>query len=230
MARFGNYTINQFNQIKEALSKLSRQQQRYLCFTIVVIALIVGIAILRDSFNQIKASNAIPNLVSSLKPKLPEAKIGAPKSSVLPETQKDAQNQAVSGGANTVNNGQPSWQPLHSLLASTPARRIEALQQLHLAKGNNIIACFSIKCSDCEREALKLNSYSSTNSIIGIAIAPQADINQWRKKLSLEYPIVSVSEALFEDIGAVILPTIIKVNNSQVTGVTDDAQTLANKE
>ena len=207
-------------EIKEAINNPSLKQDQYIRFTllmITIIAIMMSVVILVHTFNEIKAVTlGISDLASSLTPTLPERKVNSANVTVIPESQK-----------NQPEDDQHSWQPLHSLLASSTARRKDALQQLHLSKGEHIIACFSIKCSDCEREAIKLNSYTTANSIVGIAVAPQAEINQWRKKLSLGYPVVSVSETLFEDLGAVILPTIINIKNGQAIGVTDDAQALA---
>ena len=102
------------------------------------------------------------------------------------------------------------WQDIKTLLASTPPRRYQALKKLGLAHGQYIIAAISIDCAECERTVLKLNQLPNLKPerIVAVAVAPKDVIEQWQAKLGLKYQVIGVSQELFEDLGAVILPTL----------------------
>lgn len=120
------------------------------------------------------------------------------------------------------------WQDIKMLLASTTPRRYEALKKLGLAQGEYIIAAISIDCSECELTVLKINQLPNLNSnkMVAVAVAPKDVVEQWQAKLGLKYRVIPVSQELFEDLGAVMLPTLIKTVDGKAIGVSESAEVL----
>jgi hypothetical protein len=72
------------------------------------------------------------------------------------------------------------------------------------------------------------NQSPSTIPIILVTIASESEIKTWQKEHLLSYPVQSISESLMNDLGIVFFPTLIKVNNEQVVGVSQSSSVLAN--
>jgi thiol-disulfide isomerase/thioredoxin len=143
---------------------------------------------------------------------------------LLPEN--DSRNISLEANTNTtiINNlSDPSsdsnsqakleeWQPISSLLASTPKRRKMAAKELGIDKGEWILACLSVSCGDCDKAALKLNELNSKN-ILAITTANVTETTLWKERLGLKFEVKAVSDQTFDDTGAVLLPTIIKLKD-----------------
>lgn len=104
------------------------------------------------------------------------------------------------------------WQPISSILASTPKRRKMAAKELGINKGEWILACLSVSCGDCDKAALKLNELNNKN-ILAITTANATETTIWKERLGLKFEVRSVSDQTFDDTGAVLLPTIIKLKD-----------------
>jgi len=113
------------------------------------------------------------------------------------------------------------WQPITSLLASTPNRRKLAAKTLGIDKGEWVLACFSVGCGDCDRAAIKLNQLKANGSVgnvLAITTASLSEANLWKERLGLGFEVRSVSSQTFDDTGTVFLPTIIKLKNGVSIG------------
>ncbi|MDQ3685384.1 MAG: peroxiredoxin family protein [Acidobacteriota bacterium] len=132
----------------------------------------------------------------------------------------------VATGGLQAQNSAKSWQPPKVLLASTSERRRSAAQRLGIAKGEYVVALLSIRCGDCDREALGLNEKASADRIIAIAPAPAKDVATWKKKLGLKYRVVAVSDKVFDDFGGVILPTLVLLRDGRAVGVSERAEVV----
>lgn len=113
------------------------------------------------------------------------------------------------------------WQPITSLLASTPNRRKLAAKTLGIDKGEWVLACFSVGCGDCDRAAIKLNQLKANGNVgnvLAITTANQTETNLWKERLGLGFEVRSVSSQTFDDTGTVFLPTIIKLKNGVSIG------------
>lgn len=122
----------------------------------------------------------------------------------------------------------PEWQDIKTLLASTVPRRYQALKKLGLIKGEYIIAAISIDCSECERTVLKMNQLPNLNPerMVVVAVAPEKVVQEWQTKLGLKYQVIPISQELFEDLGAVILPIIIKTVDGKALAVSEYPEVL----
>jgi hypothetical protein len=69
---------------------------------------------------------------------------------------------------------------------------------------------------------------SSTTPIIMVTIASESEIKTWQREHLLSYPVQSISESMMNDLGIVFFPTLLKVNNSQVVGVSQSSSVLTN--
>lgn len=120
------------------------------------------------------------------------------------------------------------WQPIETLLASTPQRRLKAAQQLGIEEGEYILALLSIHCGDCDRIAQQLQQRAAHHRIIAVAVAEhdQAAIDEWKKGLGLSITVVGINQQAFNDLGAVLLPTLVKLENGKAVGVAENCEVL----
>jgi len=137
----------------------------------------------------------------------------------------NAKNKGVGSGDNEANEVSnevlADWQPITSLLASTPNRRKLAAKTLGIDKGEWVLACFSVGCGDCDRAAIKLNQLKANGNVgnvLAITTASLSEANLWKERLGLGFEVRSVSSQTFDDTGTVFLPTIIKLKNGVSIG------------
>ena len=53
-----------------------------------------------------------------------------------------------------------------------------------------------------------MKEIAEVERVLGVTIAPAESPRKWKQELRLNYPVISVSEQIFEDLGAVILPLL----------------------
>lgn len=129
-------------------------------------------------------------------------------------TDNNASN-AASSGANFTTNVE--WKPISYMLASTPARRAKALENIGFPQSEGVIIALSLHCPECIKLATDINSNLSKDtlfSIVGVAVSPEAEIKAWKEKLNLAYEVKAISEIDMEDLGVALFPTLIKVSNT----------------
>ena len=80
------------------------------------------------------------------------------------------------------------------------------------------MAYFSAYCSDCDKVAVELKEIAEVERVLGVTIAPAESPRKWKQELRLNYPVISVSEQIFEDLGAVILPTLVLFEDGEAKG------------
>ena len=114
--------------------------------------------------------------------------------------------------------GQQKWASPREYIAGTERSRLKAAKALGAARGRWIIAYLSIGCSDCDAVVPSLNAMAASDNLLGVAIATNQQIEAWRKKHNATFPVRSVSERTFEDLGAAVLPTIVLFENGKATG------------
>ena len=122
--------------------------------------------------------------------------------------------------------GAARWLPPQELLASTPERRQRAARRLGIDRGEYVVALLSIRCGDCDREARELNGKGSLDRIIAVAPAPAREVAAWKRRLGLQYRVVAVPEDVFDDLGGVILPTLVLMRNGRAVGVSEQAEVV----
>lgn len=123
-------------------------------------------------------------------------------------------------------NTKVSWQRVDELLASTEQRRNNLFAQLAINKGEYVLACVSVSCSDCDEMALELNQKTNLANIIAITSAPKQQAKEWKERLGLTYRVESLSERDFDDSGVVLLPTLIKVKNGKAIAASESAKVI----
>jgi len=72
------------------------------------------------------------------------------------------------------------------------------------------------------------NKQSSSTPIIMVTIASESEVKTWQREHLLSYPVQSISESMMNDLGIVFFPTLVKVSNGQVVGVSQSSSVLAN--
>ena len=110
------------------------------------------------------------------------------------------------------------WKKAGEFIAGTPASRRRAAHKLGFDRGRWIVAYFSAYCLDCDKTAVKLNDLVDQERVLGLTIAPAEAAEKWKQELGIKYPILSVSERMFEDLGAVILPTVVLFEDGEAKG------------
>jgi hypothetical protein len=110
------------------------------------------------------------------------------------------------------------WRKPEECIAGTPASRRRAARSLGVGRGRWVVAYFSAYCSDCDRAAVELNRVAGSERVLGLTLAPAAIAKRWRQELGLKYRVISVSERTFEDLGAVILPTVVLFEDGEAKG------------
>lgn len=105
------------------------------------------------------------------------------------------------------------------LLSATQQTMKRGLQREKLDKGKYIIALFGLDCGECERAAKSLTTYTGRDvKIIGLVYAYPQQTVKWCSQLGLKYEVRSVGHEVFDDLGAVFLPTIILVEDGRALG------------
>ena len=122
------------------------------------------------------------------------------------------------GAQNEQTNEKIHWKEAGECLAGTPASRRRAARRLGFDRGRWIVAYFSAYCLDCDKAAVKLNELINQERILGLTIAPAGTANRWKHELGIKYRVLSVSERMFEDLGAVILPTVVLFEDGEAKG------------
>jgi len=110
------------------------------------------------------------------------------------------------------------WASPREYIAGTGRSRLKAARSIGAGRGAWIIAYLGIGCRDCDAVVPALNTLAASNRVIGVAIASQGEIEQWRSYHQARFPVRAVSERTFEDFGAVVLPTIVRFDNGKATG------------
>jgi thiol-disulfide isomerase/thioredoxin len=118
----------------------------------------------------------------------------------------------------TQANDKIKWKQAGEYIAGTPASRRRAAKKLGFDRGRWIIAYFSAYCLDCDKIAVKLNELVDQEQVLGLTIAPTEAANRWKQELGIKYRVLSVSERMFEDLGAVILPTVVLFEDGEAKG------------
>jgi thiol-disulfide isomerase/thioredoxin len=80
------------------------------------------------------------------------------------------------------------------------------------------VGYFSAYCPDCDRAAIELNKTAEHERVLGVTIAAAETALKWKQELGLRYRVISVSERTFEDLGAVILPTVVLFEDGEAKG------------
>lgn len=114
--------------------------------------------------------------------------------------------------------GKIKWKKVEECIAGTPISRRRAAHRLGFHRGRWIAAYFSAYCSDCDKAAVELKKTVETDRVLGVTIAPAESAKKWKQELGLNYPVVSVSERTFEELGAVILPTLVLFEDGEAKG------------
>lgn len=110
------------------------------------------------------------------------------------------------------------WASPREYIAGTERSRLKSARSIGAGRGAWIIAYLGIGCRDCDAVVPALNTLAASNRVIGVAIASQGEIEQWRSYHQARFPVRAVSEQTFEDFGAVVLPTIVRFENGKATG------------
>jgi hypothetical protein len=111
-----------------------------------------------------------------------------------------------------------TWKKAEEFIAGTPASRRRAAHKLGFGRGRWIVAYFSAYCLDCDKAAVKLNDLKDQEQVLGLTIAPAETAEKWKQELGIKYRVLSVSERMFEDLGAVILPTVVLFEDGEAKG------------
>lgn len=110
------------------------------------------------------------------------------------------------------------WKKAEECIAGTNISRRRAARRLGFHHGRWVVAYFSAYCSDCDKAAVELNKTAEIEHVLGVTIAPAESARKWKRELGLNYPVISVSEQTFEDLGAVILPTLVLFEDGEAKG------------
>jgi hypothetical protein len=110
------------------------------------------------------------------------------------------------------------WKKVEECIAGTPNSHRRAARRLGFHRGRWIVAYFSAYCSDCDKAAIELKKTAEAERVLGITIASAESAKKWKRELGLNYRVISVSERTFEDLGAVILPTLVLFEDGKATG------------
>lgn len=131
---------------------------------------------------------------------------------------------ALAGCALAERQRQPSeWVDSSERVASTEARRLAALKRIGLERGDRLIALISIRCGECDVMAQQLDR-KGTPAVI-LADAPVKEMDRWARSLKLRYVrYISVKPETMEDLGAVLLPTLIEVKDGRYLRVRQDGR------
>lgn len=110
------------------------------------------------------------------------------------------------------------WKKVEECIAGTPISRRRAARRLGFHRGRWVVAYFSAYCSDCDKAAVELKKTAEIKRVLAVTIAPAESARKWKRELGLNYPVISVSEQTFEELGAVILPTLVLFEDGEAKG------------
>ena len=110
------------------------------------------------------------------------------------------------------------WESPEKCIAGTPDSHRRAARRLGINRGRWVVAYLSAYCADCDKAAVELNSVAESEQVVGLTLAPAAIAKKWRQELGLKYRVISVSARTFEELGAVILPTIVLLEDGEAKG------------
>jgi len=242
--------------VEERLAKWSKAKKLTLAASLCLVGLLgatfTAFSTVKDAVNtttkSVKAVNS-----SEMEQSLAFLKMSKAKE-ILPTSDNNSSNNQNINANEVVE----SWQSIESLLASTPQRRKQALAKLGLRNnGDYVVAAISLGCDSCIRLAKEINSnaasdtannvtndegkisklepdnkqyinQSLTTPVMIVTIASESEIKTWQREHLLSYPVKSISESMMNDLGIVFFPTLIKVSNGQILGVSQSSAVLAN--
>jgi hypothetical protein len=111
-----------------------------------------------------------------------------------------------------------TWSAPTKYIAGTRRSRKRILTELNAINGRWVVAYLSIQCGDCDRVARLLNQYVRYERVLGVAQGQAEEVHRWASGLHLAFQIRCVSGEAMEDLGAVILPTIVLYVNGIARG------------
>ena len=241
--------------LKAKLNKLSDRKRKLLGYSMITIGVVLSSLLIITTFARLEFKDVLVQATSTSKDTLGKilAKTDTAKSNFDSNANSNsnktttksvlgADNNNSVGANDTANSNSNSnviinlsdsdshignWQPISSLLASTPNRRKLAAKTLGVDKGEWILACFFVACGDCDRAATKLNQLKingNVGNVLAITTANQSEANLWQQRLGLSFEVRSVPSQTFDDTGAVFLPTIIKLKNGISIGAKESLE------
>ena len=241
--------------VEERLAKWSKAKKLTLAASLCLIGLLGATF---TAFSTVKdAVNATTKSVKAVNSSEMEQSLTFLKMSKAKETLHTSDNNNDANQTINVSEVAESWQPIESLLASTPQRRKQALAKLGLRNnGDYVVTAISLGCDSCIRLAKEINTnavnnvtnnvvndedkinklepdnkqytnQSLTTPVMMVTIASKSEIKTWQREHLLSYPVQSISESIMNDLGIVFFPTLIKVSNGQIVGVSQSSSVLA---
>ncbi len=193
-------------------------------FTSVVFFIVVLIAM--NLIYRTFAREEVKTMFSELKPNIVTLPTKKYKSNIEAAKSQDIEANANVEGRDKNTLVEAQWQPIDTLLASNDKQREKLFKKLKLNKGEYVIACVSIRCGDCDEIALGLNQKTNLEQIIAITNGSVEEVNAWKTRLGLNFRVEGVSEELFNDTGAVMLPTLIRIKKLKAIGVSETASVV----
>lgn len=235
--------------VEAKIAKISNTKKMVLAVVLCLIGLSGAISTLFGSVKSsfVRANN--PNLSSASSP----SSASSASSVSSPDSFHSTINSMINNATKTSNPNDPNgannpsdsssiintdvdkskWQPIETLLASTPTRRDKAFNQLGLSKRNSyVIAAFSLGCEDCINLAKELNeklkqpNYQSQHKLMGVANASEQQIDAWKQEHNIDFLVKPISENTMDDLGVALFPTLINVVNGKVKGVSEYSDVL----
>jgi hypothetical protein len=212
------------NLLNSETISLIKGKEKLLTSFVFFIVVLIAMSLIYGSF----AGEEVKTMFSELKPNIPSLPTKNSKSVEFIKGQETEANSSNSGTEVNTKNSliKAEWQPIDTLLASNDKRREKLFKKLKLNKGEYVIACVFVTCGDCDDIALALNQKPNLSQIIAISTGSVEEANAWKARLGLNFRVESVSSELFDDSGAVILPTLIKVKQLKAIGVSETASVI----
>ncbi|MFY9227692.1 MAG: hypothetical protein WAQ98_33775 [Blastocatellia bacterium] len=237
--------------VEERLAKWSKAKKLTLAASLCLVGLLGATF---TAFSTIKDTvNATTKSVKAINSSEMEQSLAFLKMSKAKEILHTSDNNSSNNQNIEVSEVAESWQSIESLLASTPQRRKQALAKLGLRNnGDYLVAAISLGCDSCIRLAKEINSNAANNAandgdkinklepdnkqyinqsltrpVMMVTIASESEIKTWQREHLLSYPVQSISESMMNDLGIVFFPTLIKVSNGQILGVSQSSSVLA---
>jgi hypothetical protein len=224
-ANEGNVSNNVVNRnpttLLKRLYKSYRDTLLFSSLVVAVVLIVVGSSATVEEVNQVFVGLKPGMLKVASNSNNPSKNTDNDKS--IPTSTPNVSNISNISKSVTIRTDKNSWQDIDTLLASTEKRRSRLFSQLGISKGEYVLACVSVHCGDCDDIALELNQKANLSNIIAISSASVAEVEAWKNKLGLKFRVASLSVNSFDDSGAVILPTLIRVKDSKALGVSETA-------
>lgn len=111
-----------------------------------------------------------------------------------------------------------NWASPKEYIAGTEKSRLRAARALGFARGRWIVAYISTGCRDCDAVVPALNNLAKSNRVVAITVADAREAKEWGNRLGASFPIKSVSESRFEELGAVVMPTVVLFVDGKAQG------------